>query len=259
MFCSSCGTPNEDGATACRVCGESLVRPPHWKKWIAAVGTWTRKKATWLLVGECALLAAVGLAIYFYRASQEFEITGELLYKNENRMVRPVGGARIEVFENKKRGSSRPSKYLLLLKRQFYLNLPPEYYDPKADAQLAPLQGVLFPPLSKVQLDWSYWESQRVGNCGSAQRFFEEDQGGPSVIVTTTYTNTGGLFWLKLKRGKYFITAQGDVPSFFRLKDDLTHQPDTSTPLNGDAFWSVPVTVRGTMKVVSAEPICSPL
>lgn len=256
MFCTSCGTPNEDGATACRVCGEALVRQSSWK-WLTSFRKWAKKTATWIVLAVFAFSVSLGFAIYFYRASQEFEVTGDLLYNNEGD-VRPVAGASIQVFEDTRRKPSPNSKYFLLLHRQLYLQLSPRFYDSAHDAELAPLErdqvGVILPRLSK--LDWPQWESQRVGNCGFAQHFFEEDEGGPEAIVATTSTNMSGHFWLKLKRGKYFITGRSEVPSFFRLEDNLT--PDTSAPLTGNAFWSIPITLKGNTKVVSADPICSP-
>ncbi len=142
-----------------------------------------------------------------------------------------------------------------------YLQLSPRSYDSAHDAEFAPLErdrvGIMFQRLSKLKLDWPQWEAERVGNCGFAQHFFEEDKGGPEAIVATTSTNMSGHFWLKLKRGKFFITGQSEVPSFFRLEDSLL-TPDTSAPLTGHAFWSIPITVTGNTKVVSADPICSP-
>jgi hypothetical protein len=67
-----------------------------------------------------------------------------------------------------------------------------------------------------------------------------------------------GHFWLKLRRGEYFITSQTEVPSFWRLEHDPIHAPDKSEPVTGNAFWNEPVTVTGNMKVVSADPSCSP-
>ena len=101
MFCSSCGSANADSATTCRVCGESLTQRSD-----KTVDTATKSlrvgKARWIGLSVITLLAATGLgfAVYYYRASQEFEITGELLYKQppyagSDTKVSPVAGARV--------------------------------------------------------------------------------------------------------------------------------------------------------------------
>ncbi|HTQ61132.1 MAG TPA: zinc ribbon domain-containing protein [Candidatus Solibacter sp.] len=254
MFCSACGTANTDTAKACRVCGEPLAREDHWKKWVTAVRKWADKRAKLLLLVLWVLFASAVPAIHFYGASQEFEITGELLYKLEEADtpdVRPVAGARIEVFEDKGKGFLN-SRYSLLLVRRSELEMGPGVYDSKVDIMLSPLK---LAPLSRM--NWGWWEGERLRNCGWASQLFKESQQTPAVYATTN-TNVSGHFWLKLKRGKYFITAESQVPSFWRLEDDPIHRPDTSAPVTGSAFWCIPVTVTGNTKVVSAEPECSP-
>jgi hypothetical protein len=209
---------------------------------------------SWLLLAAFSGFAAAGFAMYYYRATQEFEITGELLYKNEEGDlpdVRPVAGARIEVFEDKGKGLLS-SRYSLLLMRRTELEIGPGVDDSKVDIMLSPLK---LAPLSRM--NWGWWEGERLRNCGWASQLFKESQQTPAVYATTN-TNVSGHFWLKLKRGKYFITAESQVPSFWRLEDDPIHRPDTSAPVTGSAFWRIPVTVTGNTKVVSAEPDCSP-
>jgi hypothetical protein len=208
-----------------------------------------------LLLAALAGFAVVGFAMYYYRATQEFEITGELLYKNEEGDVpdvRPVAGARIEVLEDKGKGFSPNNRYGLLLMRRSELEIGPEDYDSKVDTMLSPLK---LAPLSRM--NWGWWEGERLRNCEWASQLFKESQQTPAVYATTS-TNVSGHFWLKLKRGKYFITSESQVPSFWRLEDDPIHRPDTSAPVTGRAFWSIPVTITGNTKVVSAEPDCSP-
>ncbi len=250
MFCSSCGTPNEDGATSCRICREPLTQQSLTK---TAETTSNRgiDKARWLwLLVIVALLATTGLVVLYYRASQEFEVTGEVLYKNETR-VRPVAGARVRVYEDKGKTFAQNNRYSLVLERQFYLSMSPKS-DPKRDIELAPLN---LAPLS--EMDWTWWEIERLHNCSWAGRVFKEALQPPAVVATTS-TDMSGRFWLKLRRGKYSITAEGEVPAFWRIEDDPVHSDDTSRPVTGDAFWRIPVTVTGSMKVVSAHPDCSP-
>lgn len=240
MFCSSCGTANAETETVCLACGASLPRKPHWMKW-------------WLLLAVFTAFAAVVFAIYNYRSTQEFEITGELLYKNEQSDVpdvRPVAGARIEVFEAKGTRSDW-RKYQLLLWRQGRLRMG--RYHTGDDTTFAALD---FVPLSKID-SWSWWEIERLKSCRWAGQVFRGALRS-EIPIMTTYTNMSGHFWLKLRRGKYFVTADAEVPSFFRLENDPVHSPDTSTPVTGGAFWLIEITVTGNMKVVSAEASCSP-
>ncbi len=212
MFCKSCGTPNTDTATACRVCGESLTRKPNWMQWLTALRKGATKGTRWLVLVACVLSGAVGFAIYYYRATQEFEITGELLYKNEND-VRPVAGAYVQVFEDARKARAQNGKYLLLLERQLYLSFSPESYSPTHDAELTPLA---LNPLSKIRTDWFDWESERLSNCMYAERLFREELKN-SLPVATTSTNRSGHFWLKLRRGRYIITTMNGVPSYRHL------------------------------------------
>ena len=250
MFCSSCGTPNEDGTASCRMCGESMVQGRTGNKTIAPLRKWLSEKAKWLSLVIVVLLAAGSFAVYYYRASEEFEVTGELLYKNELR-ARPIIGAQIRVFERRGKGLSPNSRYQLLLSRQSQLRLWPEGYNTQNDVEFAPLG---LDPLSKM--DWTWWEGQRLFSCGHSEQLFREGLRYPAVIASTS-TDMNGHFWLKLKRGQYFITAESQVPSFWRLEDPM-HPIDTSRPVEGTAFWSIAVAVTGNLKVVSADPDCSP-
>ena len=260
MFCSSCGTANADGAATCRICGEPLSLRPR-----GGLGDWAIKNAKWLWMPVVGLLAGIGVSLYYLRAGQEFEVTGELLYKNE-RKVSPVRGAQVRVYED--RGKSllfdskaqssqgrqlpRLSQYWLLQDREFELRLSsPATYDSKHDAELAPL-GLA--ALSKM--DWTWWEIERLHNCSWAERKFTESLQGPFLVASTS-TDMSGHFWLKLRKGRYYVTAESEVPSFWRIENDPLHS-DISQPADGDAFWSIPITVTGTMKVVSADPDCNP-
>ena len=263
MFCSSCGTANADGATTCRVCGEPLTQQRPSRTPEATLRKWGSENAKWLWLAVVALLAAASSAVYYYRASQEFEVTGEVLYKNEMR-VRPVAGAFIQVLQE--RGSStspdarnaelsllRNNRYALLLMRQYSLNLNhPGLYDSARDVELAALR---LAPLSKM--DWTWWESERLRNCRWAAQVFSESLQSP-LLVATTSTDMNGRFWLKLKRGRYFITAESEVPSFLRIQEGPFGTADPAQPVTGGAFWNIPVTVTGNMKVISAEAGCSP-
>jgi hypothetical protein len=197
-----------------------------------------------------AVLATTGFAAYYDRTSQEFEVTGEVLYKNETR-VRPVAGARVQVYEDEGKPFPRNNRFSMVIEREIYLWMSPKS-DPKRDIELAPLN---LAPLS--EMDWAWWEIERLHNCSWAGRVFNEALQSPAVVATTS-TDMSGRFWLKLRRGKYFITAEGEVPTFWRIEDDPVHSADTSRPVTGDAFWSIPVAVTGSMKVVSADPSCSP-
>ena len=253
MFCSSCGTANADGATTCRICGELLTQQPSNKSSERLPERWWRANAKWLLLAGVAAFAISGFAAYYYRhrAAQEFEVTGELLYKHENK-VRPVAAAYIEVFQDKGRTSDK--KYRLLLWRQTLLRMAdPQRYNPRDDSDFTELD--LVPP-SEIY-SWSSWEIERLKGCSHAGQLFSEALRS-RIPIATAHTDSNGHFCLKLRRGKYFVNANAQVPNFFRLEHDPGHRPDTSTPVPGAAFWSIPVTVRGNMKVVSAEPACSP-
>jgi hypothetical protein len=254
MFCSACGTPNADDATSCRICGEALAKRGRVENNPKIMGKLRsiRWKTVWVFCALVALLAATGFGLYFYRSTQEFEVTGQLLYKVETH-VRPVAGAQIQVFEDKGAGIPLKSRYQLVLDKQFELVMwSPESYDSKKDAEFARLN---LPPLSGM--DWTWWEIERLHNCSWAGLLFNEGLEPPQAVATTS-TDMNGRFWLRLKRGKYFITAQSDVPSFWRLEHDPMHQSDTSQPVGGNAFWNIPVTVSGNLKLVSADPACSP-
>jgi hypothetical protein len=216
---------------------------------------WGTEKAPWLrllwLPVIAVLLAVTGFAVHYYRATQEFDVTGEVLYKNETK-VRPVEGTRVLVYEDKGKPFPRNNRYSLLMEREVYLWMSPEIRDPTKDIDLVPLN---LAPLTKM--DWTWWEIERLHNCSWAGRLFKEALQSPAVVATTS-TDMSGRFWLKLRRGKYFITAEGEVPTFWRIEDDPGHPDDTSRPVTGDAFWRISVTVTGTMKVVSADPSCSP-
>lgn len=249
MFCSACGTPNEDGAISCRVCREPLVQ--HTDKTVDSTPEkWMAKKANWLWPPTVIVLAALGFAVYYNRASQEFDVSGQLLYKNDSH-VRPVAGARIQVFEDKGAGIPPDSRYQLFLTRQLELQMFPEIRDPKLDTRFLTLG---LSPLGKM--DWGWWETERLWGCRYAAQFFAERVGNQVTQLRTSSDSTGH-FWLKLKRGKYFITAESEVPSFWRSEERM-HSSDISAPVTGDAFWAIPVTVTGKAKVVSSEPDCSP-
>ncbi len=251
MFCGSCGTANADGTTTCRVCGESLIQ----KHSTSGLRQWAAKNARWLWIPVMGLLAATGIGVYYYRASQEFEITGELLYKNARR-VNPVRGARVSVYEDKEKSflllRGLPSKYKLLRDRQFYLQLGPATYDPKHDFELAPL-GLA----ALSRMNWTWWEVERLHNCSWAEAKFAEALQVPRLLANTS-TDMSGHFWLKLRRGRYLVTAESEVPSFMRIENDPVNSDDTSQPADGNAFWNVPITVTGTMRLVLADPDCDP-
>ncbi len=253
MFCSSCGTPNEEGATSCRICREPLTQQSPSKTTGTTPRNWGIGKARWLwLPVIAALLAATGFAVHYYRASQEFEVTGQLLYKSESH-VRTVGGARIQVYEDKGKSFPPKNRYSLLLMRQFELNIMgPESYDSKWDAELAPLN---LEPLAKM--DWTWWESQRLRNCMWAGQVFTESLRHRAVVATTS-TDLNGRFWLRLRRGKYFITAENEVPNYWRSGHNPFDSSYTEDATAGHAFWDIPVAVTGNVKVVSADPACSP-
>ncbi len=208
------------------------------------------KNAKWFWASAMVLVAGLGLVLYYHRTSQTFEVTGEVLYKSETQVL-PVAGARVEVFEDKVGTISSSSRYRLLLKRQLELKMSPEIRDPKLDVEFAALN---LAPLGKM--DWRWWETERLWSCRYASQFFVEGIGYPPLLARTS-TDSGGHFWLELKRGRYFITAESEVPSFWRLEEAI-HSSDTSAPVDGNAFWAIPVTVQGNAKVVSVEPDCSP-
>jgi len=196
MFCSACGTPNVDDATSCRVCGEAFAKQRRANNGVTIVGElqFLNRKVVLGLCGIVALLVAAGFGLYFYRSTQEFNVTGQLLYKSESHM-RTVGGARIQVYEDKGKSFPPKNRYSLLLMRQFELNIMgPESYDSKWDAELAPLN---LEPLAKM--DWTWWESQRLRNCMWAGQVFTESLRRPAVVATTS-TDLNGRFWLRLRR-----------------------------------------------------------
>ena len=205
-----------------------------------------------LWITAIPVVALIVFAGYYYRNAQEFEVTGQVLYRNAIG-IQPVRGAHVEVYDNRQQPKSVRSRYSLLLLRQFELRLSPEYYTPNRDNELSALR---LAPLSKMS--WSQWESERLRNCSWATQVFLENLVSPMRVVATTSTDMDGRFWLKLKRGKYFITVASYVPTFWRVEHDPVHSADTSERVDGNVFWNMPVSVSGDVKIVSAEPDCDP-
>ena len=251
MFCSSCGTPNEDNATSCRVCREQLIQNLPLKQTVPHPNALLLSR-TWVWLALVATLALSGFGFYHHWTTEEFEITGQLLFKNESK-VTPIPGAHIRAFRKPRNASLLHSRYSLLTMRQFELLVSrPGMYDKKVDAELAPLN---LAPLSVM--DWTWWEVQRLHNCMYAESLFSESLRNPPEVADTS-TDTTGHFWLRIQRGEYFITAESEVPSSWRVEGDLLATSDTSQGLTGDAFWIIPIRVSGNMKVIAAEPDCRP-
>ncbi|SRR5258707_1364958 len=259
MFCSACGTANEDEATSCRFCGEALIQKRAENLPKTTSRKWASKRLLWFSLPVAAMLVLGGIAVYYYRANREFEIIGELLYRNE-KGVHAIAGATVDVLHEKSASISRVAnssganiRYPQLLDRELSLKLNyPGFYDASKDTRFAKLQ---LAPLSKM--DWTWWEIERLQSCYWGPQLFAEALNSP-VSVATTSTDTSGHFWLKLKPGTYIITAESEVPSFWRDREGPVHSADTSQPVAGRAFWSVPITVTGNMRVVTADADCSP-
>ena len=247
MFCSSCGTPNPDEATKCRVCGEQLFRPVH--KSAEPGSPKSPPSKTWLWAMVIAIIVWIGAAFYTFGPNHKFEVTVELLYNNKTGL-HPAAGASVRVYEDKGKEISPKSRYALILLRQAGLKIGHEIYQSIDHADLSPLN---LPPLSRMDSLW--WEFERKHNCSWAAKLFNETLQFPKLVASNS-TDTNGHFWLKLKRGTYYITAESEVQTYWHSNDSL-HTVDTSQPTTGTAFWMIPTEITG-VKVISAEPDCSP-
>lgn len=193
-------------------------------------------------------------AYYYYWSTQQFEVTGQVLFKNALG-VQPVRGANVEVYDASVKPHLGVTRYALLLVRQSDLQMDPDSFKNgqgrESEKKLIPLN---LAPLSAM--NWTWWEVQRLRNCSYAAQVFQETLVNPAIIASTS-TDMDGRYWLNLKRGKYFITVDSEVPTFFRLNDPAL-SADTADTVDGHAFWNVPVSVSGNMKLVSAKPDCDP-
>ncbi len=207
------------------------------------------------IVAVAALILA-GVGIYYYRAkiiedraNQEFVVTGEILHKNGTK-VQPVAGADITIFAPsfEREAFERESSYWrilpLLLQRQLILqDWQPGFAGlAEEDARFAVLH---LSPLTKMDRIW--WNDERLINCSFGARRFRES----FRYVTSTSADMKGDFWVKLKRGSYIIFAESEV----RTSIDYGGRTQSA---KGWAFWDIPITVTGDMKVVSASASCSP-
>jgi hypothetical protein len=197
------------------------------------------------------VLILAGVGIYYYRAkmnderaNQEFVVTGEILHKNGTK-VQPVAGADITIYAH---AFEREGSYLRILplvrERQLILHLwhPGSPGLAEKDARFAVLQ---LSPLAKMDRIW--WNDESLINCSfGARRFWESFR-----YVTSTSADMKGDFWVKLKRGSYIIFAESEVQTSI----DYGGRTQSAT---GWAFWDIPITVTGDMKVVSASASCSP-
>src|SRR5207249_4710589 len=139
------------------------------------------------------LLAVVGFAAYFYWSTQQFEVTGQVLYRNPIG-VGPARGARVEVYNAKQKPHSGATRYSLLLLRQMDLHMSPDNY-PRPQNQESQFTPLKLAPLGAM--NWTWWEVERLNSCFYAAQVFRETLQKPEAIATTS-TDMDGRYWLNL-------------------------------------------------------------
>jgi len=207
-----------------------------------------RWKIVLVALGTAALVGVAGFGVYSYRASHEFVVTGEILYK-VGTYVHAAAGADLEVYKLPLDADFYRTLDLIR-ERQSTLN----FYRPGSgltldapsrrehDSKYASLQ---VSPLANM--DGTWWESDRLQNCSLGRGKLSRS----SQYVGATSTDMGGHFWLKLKRGQYEILASSEVET----SADFGGGPKATT---ATALWDISIIVRGDMKIVSANAFCSP-